>query len=94
MYQVILRPDNIVFVIDGISVILERHGNLLEVHIDDCLTFEYHIEHILSKAARQLNVLKRMSDILVFDSNLIFKSFDLFNWNTVPLFGIFWIHFT
>ena len=60
---------------DDISVISERNVNLLGVHIDDCLNFEYHIEYILGKAARQLNVLKRMSHILDFDCKItILKS--------------------
>ena len=69
------KPD-IVFVIDGINVIPERNVNLLGVHIDDRLNFECHIEYILGKAARQLNVLKWMSHVLDFDSKMtIFESF-------------------
>ena len=78
-FQVIVlgntKPD-IIFVIDSISVTPERIVNLLVVHIDDRLNFEYHIEYILGKAARQLNVLKWMSHILDLDSKItIFKSF-------------------
>ena len=78
-FQVIVlgntKPD-IIFVIDSISVTPERIVNLLGVHIDDRLNFEYHIEYILGKAARQLNVLKRTSHILDLDSKItIFKSF-------------------
>ena len=84
------KPD-IIFVIDGISVTPERNVNLLGVHIDDCLKFDlpYWI-YIPFKAARQLNVLKRMSHILDLDSKItIFKSFVSSN---LEYFSIIW-HF-
>ena len=31
---------------------------MLGLYIDDMLSFDYHIEHIIGKAATQLNVLK------------------------------------
>jgi hypothetical protein len=60
--------------------------SVLGVTIDDQLNFTTHINVICRKAAQQLNVLKRLSSLLDFESRmLIFKSFILSNFNYCPL---------
>ena len=64
----------------------EDHVRLLGVDIDNMLKFDVHITSLCKKAARQINVLRRIS--AYFDESsklLIFRSFILSNFNYCPL---------
>jgi len=64
----------------------ESYVKLLGVYLDKNLNFNKHISELCKKAARQINVLKRLSKILDENSKLtIFKSFILCHFNYCPL---------
>ena len=55
---------------------------MLGLYIDDRLSFDYHVEHIIGKAARQLNVLKCFNHVLDIPSKMsIMKAFITSNFN-------------
>lgn len=59
---------------------------ILGITIDDKLLFKEHASNICQKAARQLNVLKRLHKYLNFESRLaIYRSFIMSNFNYCPL---------
>ena len=59
---------------------------ILGLTIDDKLLFNEHVFSICQKAARQLNVLKRLHRYLNYDSRLvIYRSFIMSNFNYCPL---------
>ena len=64
------------FIIDKHSIIPEKTVKLLEIHLDNKLTFHDHISHICQKASKQVNVLARLSNVLS-ESNkmLVYNSF-------------------
>ena len=70
------KNSDIKFNIGGIEIVPEKQVGMLGLYIDDRLSFDYHVEHIIGKAARQLNVLKRFSHILDLPSKMsIMKAF-------------------
>ena len=74
------KEEDINFNIDNCIVKPESHVCLLGINIDNKLTFEYHIEQLICKAARQLNVLRRLNHMLDIDSKMaIFRSFVISN---------------
>ena len=78
------------FNFENTSIVSEPSVKILGITIDDKLNFTPHIKDICSKAARQLNVLKRLSSLLDFNSRMaIFRSFILSNFNYCP---IIWHH--
>jgi hypothetical protein len=54
------HDKNIIFNLDGISIVCDDEVKLLGVTIDFKLNFNSHNTNICKKAARQLNVLKRI----------------------------------
>ena len=67
------------------STITTAHSvNILGIEIDDKLKFNTHINSICRKAARQLNVLRRLSSLLDQESR-IFRAFIVSNFNYCPL---------
>jgi hypothetical protein len=68
------------------SIISETCVKVLGVSVDDKLTFDTHIRELCVKAARQLNVLRRLAPQLDFKSRMvIYKTFVLSNFNYCPL---------
>lgn len=59
---------------------------ILGVTIDEKLTFDKHVHNICQKAARQLNVLKRLHKYLNFESRLaIYRCYIMSNFSYCPL---------
>ena len=65
-----MEPQNIELH-DGVSIISELNVKILGVVIDDRLNFDEHVSMCCTKAARQLNVLARISKYLDFKSKTI-----------------------
>ena len=80
--ETLIKPINI----KG-SIITTAHSvNILGIEIDDKLKFNTHINSICRKAARQLNVLRRLSSLLDQESRMaIFRAFIVSNFNYCPL---------
>ena len=80
------KIENFQIEIDNNILIDEKYVKLLGVYLDKNLNFNKHISELCKKAARQINVLKRLSKILDENSKLtIFKSFILCHFNYCPL---------
>ena len=70
----------------GSAIQCEETVKLLGVTFDYMLNFEAHIANICKKAARQINVLLRLSNVLNQETKiLIYKSFIYSNFNYCPL---------
>ena len=80
--ETLIKPINI-----KDSIITTAHSvNILGIEIDDKLKFNTHINSICRKAARQLNVLRRLSSLLDQESRMaIFRAFIVSNFNYCPL---------
>ncbi len=71
---------------NGISITSEPEVELLGITIDDKLNFNTHVSNLVTKAARQLNALKRIGNFLSQSCRLnIFRTFVLSNFNYCPL---------
>ena len=80
------KEQSISFNLDGNTIFCEDSAKLLGVTIDFRLKFDIHISEICKKAARQLNVLKRIGKYLCKLGKLnIYYSFILSNFNFCPL---------
>ncbi len=78
--------DNITFNIENITVTARSTVKALGVTFDDKLNFNDHVTEICRKAARQVNVLKRLHKSLTMETRLIiYRSFILSNFNYCPL---------
>jgi hypothetical protein len=89
-FQFIIAHRNIdvsdPIVVSDMSISPEDSVKLLGVTIDKKLTFDSHVEHICKKASKQLNVLKRFSNVLGQKQKLrIFQSFIVSNFNYCPV---------
>ena len=74
------------FNIDNKTVKCDDSVKLLGIDIDYMLNFDQQIKNMCKKAARQLNVLLRLSKFLTADNKiLIYKSFIRSNFNFCPL---------
>ena len=74
------------FEINGQIISPTSHAKILGVTIDHELKFKEHVSTICQKAARQLNVLKRLHKFLNEDSRLaIYRCFILSNFSYCPL---------
>jgi hypothetical protein len=72
--------------IDGNTLMGEDNVKLLGVNIDNRLNFNYHVDILCSKAARQLSALARIHYLLDEDSKIsIIRSFIGSNFNYCPL---------
>ena len=79
------------FKIGEASILPSSQVQMLGYIIDDKLTFKPHIQKICSKAAKQINALRRLSSFLNIDTKLaIFDSFIKANFN----YGPYVYHFT
>ena len=76
--EALIKPINI-----KDSTITTAHSvNILGIKIDDKLKFNTHINSICRKAARRLNVLRRLSSLLDQESRMaIFRAFIVSNFN-------------
>jgi hypothetical protein len=64
----------------------DKTVKLLGVTIDDKLCFDNHISHICQKAGKQINALRRLTNVLNTDSKLkIYDSFIYSNFNYCPV---------
>ena len=74
------------FNINGQEIACQETVKLLGIEIDYMLNFDTQVSHICQKAARQLNVLQRLSKFLSDKTRLIiFKSFIQSNFNYCPI---------
>ena len=72
--------------LNGTEIKCEDSVKLLGVTIDYLLNFDLHVSNICKKAARQINVLLRLSKFLTIETkNLIYKSFIKSSFNFCPL---------
>ena len=70
----------------GTNITTDSEVTILGVTVDNKLTFNSHIKTLCTKAARQLNVLKRLNRVLDFKSRLaVYNSFIISNFNYCPL---------
>ena len=77
------------FTLAGVDIPCEENVKLLGVELDFMLNFDKQIKNMCMKAARQLNVLQRLSKFLSVETRLlIFKSFIKSNLTIVLLYGI------
>ena len=80
--ETLIKPINI----KDSTITTARSVNILGIEIDDKLKFNAHINSICRKAARQLNVLRRLSSLLDQESRMaIFRAFIVSNFNYCPL---------
>ena len=76
--------DNFQF--SNISIKREHFVKLLGVVIDDKLNFDKHVKEICCKAARQLNALYRLRNLISADQRLLlYQCFIMSNFNYCPL---------
>ena len=76
--------------LDGIEIECVNYMKVLGINVDRNLDFREHVSQICAKAGRQLNVLRRLSRNLNFDSRLsIYKSFISSTFNYCPVVWIF-----
>ena len=72
--------------LNGTEIKCEDSVKLLGVTIDFLLNFDLHVSNICKKAARQINVLLRLSKFLTIETKiLIYKSFIKSSFNFCPL---------
>ena len=72
------------------SISSEPQVKLLGIYLDNFMNFNYHVTHLLQKASRQLNCLKRTAYPLKSDLRLLlYKSFVYSNFNYCP---VVWHH--
>ena len=72
--------------LNGIEIKCEDFVKLLGATIDSLLNFDLHVSNICKKAARQINVLLRLSKFLTIETKiLIYKSFIRSSFNFCPL---------
>ncbi len=71
-----VNPPVLELFIDSIIVRSEPRVKLFGIHIDECLTFTYHITEMCKKANSQARVLARLSSMLDTESKfMIFNAF-------------------
>ena len=77
--------------LNGLEIKCEDSVKLLGVTFDYMLNFDFHVSNICKKAARQNNVLLRLSKYLSTETKiLIYKLFIRSNFNYCPLVWHFW----
>jgi len=80
------RHTDINFCVNGVTLQNEVCVKLLGVHIDKDLNFNYHIENLCKKAAKQVNAMCRMTRYLNQNSlKHVFHSFIISNFNYCSL---------
>ena len=87
-FQVMLSNDsNVPFKInDDVTITSEACVKLLGVFLDNKLTFNDHITHLCTKAAKQINVLQRLKRMLDPDVKLLlYKAFISCHFNYCPV---------
>ncbi len=76
---------------DGIIVRSVPRVKLFGIHIDQCLTFTYHITEMCKKANSHARALARLSSILDTESKfMIFNAFVVSNLLNCPYFPLVW----
>ena len=79
------------FTIQGTTVKCEDSVKLLGLTIVNMLNFELHVSNICKRAAKQINVLCKLSHYLNIETKLlIYKSFIRSNFSYCPLVWHFW----
>ena len=75
---------------DNTSICSESQVKLLGIYLDNFMNFNYHVTHLVQKASRQLNCLKRTAYPLKSHLRLLlYKSFVYSNFNYCP---VVWHH--
>ncbi len=81
-----INPPILELCIDGVVIRRELHVKLLWVHIDQRLSFNYHITEMCKKASYQTKALARLSVMLNVECKcLIFNAFVVSNFMYCPL---------
>ncbi len=81
-----VNPPVLELIIDGIIDRSEPRVKLFGIHIDQCLTFTYHITEMFKKANSQAQALARLSSMLDIESKfMIFNAFVVSNFLYCPL---------
>ncbi len=81
-----INPPIVELYIDGVVIRSEPNVKLLDVHIDQRLSFNYHITEMCIKASYQARALTSLSGMLNVESKyLIFNAFVVFNFIYCPL---------
>ncbi len=82
----VINPPILELCIDGVVIRSELHVKLLAVHIDQRLSFNYHITQMCKKASYQTRALAHLSGMLTVESKyLIFNAFVVSNFMYCPL---------
>ncbi len=66
-----INPPILELCIDGVVITSELHAKLLGVHIDQRLSFNYHITEMYKKAIYQTRALARLSGMLNVESKFL-----------------------
>ncbi len=81
-----INPPILELCIDGVAIRSELHDKLLGVHIDQRLSFNYHITEMCKKASYQTRALARLYGMLNVESKLlIFNAIVVSNFMYCPL---------
>ncbi len=81
-----INPPILELCIDGVAIRSELHVKLLGVHIDQRLSFNYHITEMFKNASNQTRALDHLSGMLNVESKfLIFNAFVVSNFIYCPL---------
>ena len=76
------NPETLHFPLENITIKPEEKVKLLGIEPDSKLNFNCHIHEICQKAAKEINVPKRLSKFLTLESRMaIFRSFIMSNFN-------------
>ena len=72
--------------VEGTEIAFVSEINALGVCIDDQLSFDAHVDHICTKAGRQVSALQWLTGVLYYESWLaIYKSFIMSNFDYCPI---------
>jgi hypothetical protein len=77
--------DTLSFKVGNSNITSESHVKLLGINIDNSLNFDYHVDYVCKKAGKQINAIKRLTNLLDVESKLkIFNSYVYSNFNYCP----------
>ena len=68
-----LEENNFVVTLNGTNIARSRFVKYLGIHIDDKLTWDHHVDHVLLKVRQGSGILKQLSYLVPNFVNLIFS---------------------
>ncbi len=84
-----IEDSNVILTLRGVTIEQDNYVKLLGVNIDKKLNFKFHVNEVIRKCARQLNVLRRQSRVLnVLAKKKVSNAFIRANPNYCPLVWI------